>query len=146
MNAQKGFTLIELMIVVAIIGILAAIAIPAYQSYTAKSQVAAGLAEISPAKTNAEAKLSEGISGTITTASSLGIGTSKRCTVKVSVAADGSSTIQCTLIGTKSIAGQVIQWTRTADDVNGTVGTWACKTNVASDYIPKTCDSSATAI
>lgn len=51
MNQQKGFTLIELMIVVAIVGILAAIAIPAYQDYTARARVTEGLSLASAAKT-----------------------------------------------------------------------------------------------
>lgn len=52
MNAQKGFTLIELMIVIAIIGILAAIAIPQYQNYIAKSQVSEAFTLADGLKTN----------------------------------------------------------------------------------------------
>lgn len=58
---QKGFTLIELMIVVAIIGILAAVAIPAYQDYTIRTKVAEGLSLAAGAKTAiSETRLSRG--------------------------------------------------------------------------------------
>ena len=136
-SMQKGFTLIELMIVIAIIGVLAAVAIPAYQDYIAKSQVTAGLAEIASGKVKAEMYLADGTS--TTDIASLGLATSSRCTgVSTSIAA-GGSTITCTLAGATSISGKIITLTRTADLAAGSQGTWSCATNAASKYNPKGC-------
>ncbi len=74
MNAQKGFTLIELMIVVAIIGILAAVALPAYQDYTARAKVSEVVLAASTCRTAVSEASQTGLSAAPTAADQFGCG------------------------------------------------------------------------
>ena len=127
-NIQKGFTLIELMIVVAIIAILAAIALPAYQDYIARSQVAAGLADIRGGVTAFEEKINRG-STTYTTQDSIGLAASTTRCSAIAVAGSATGTIKCTLRGNPVVLGKVVTLTRNS------AGAFAC--SVTGTLLPK---------
>ena len=134
---QKGFTLIELMIVVAIIGILAAIALPAYQDYVAKSQVTAGLADIRGGVTSYEERIQSGGSGT-PTAADIGLaGTTPRCAISAggNYNAASGQTITCNLKGNPKVNGATVVLTR------NTSGLWNCTSTVTdAKYKPNGCN------
>ncbi|WP_369915838.1 pilin [Xanthomonas sp. NCPPB 3005] len=131
MKKQQGFTLIELMIVVAIIAILAAIALPAYQNYVRKSQVTAALSDITPGKTQFEVLTNEGKS--ITSATDIGLtAATSRCSAIAPTAGD-TGNINCVMIGGEGVSGKSIRWTRNAS------GNWTCSTDATDKYRPSTC-------
>lgn len=140
-HKQQGFTLIELMIVVAIIGILAAIAIPQYQDYIARTQVNRAYGELSALKTAAEESMNRGdIPGD---AASLGFTSSTLMTGVPSVSeSSGALAIEATLGNDAAIAvsGTTITLNRNAS------GVWSCDVdetganNWDSSYMPTGCN------
>lgn len=116
---QRGFTLIELMIVVAIIGILAAIALPAYQDYVAKSQLSAGLTEIRSGSTAFEAYVQVESIATFNLAD-IGLASDTgRCALSMDPGPTGF--IRCTLKGNPVINGNSIDLVRNASNQ------WQCQ-------------------
>ncbi|MES1994109.1 MAG: pilin [Pseudomonadota bacterium] len=129
MNKQKGFTLIELMIVVAIVGILAAIAIPAYQDYTVRARVTEALSFASAAKTTVSENMQTG-------QTDLGLGwTFPGATSNVSGVAVNSTSGAIVVSTTATAGSATITLTPTLN--NGMV-TWSC-VGTPQKYVPSNC-------
>lgn len=137
-RVQQGFTLIELMIVVAIIGILAAVAIPAYQDYTIRAKVTEGIGLAAAAKTAvSEYYLSRNTYPADN--GSAGISTTISSQYVSSLALSGGGVITVSYNETNAGTGGTIIFTPTFS--NGTVG-WTCSSSSASvppKYRPSNC-------
>ncbi|HEY9131814.1 MAG TPA: pilin [Dyella sp.] len=144
MKNQKGFTLIELMIVVAIIAILAAIAIPQYQTYVVRSQVSRVMGEAGDMKVVVEDCLNNGYVGPVTATAngvpSCVLTASSSDLMNGAVPTVNADTANSTIIAAfgnhanTKLTGGSLTWSR-----NGSGG-WSCKTTgVDPKYVPASC-------
>ena len=142
MKKQQGFTLIELMIVVAIIGILAAIAIPAYQDYTIRAQVSEGLNLSGGAKAAVtEYYQDRGVLPTTNAEAGLALAATIVGKYVTSVTVTGTNGIVDVLYGLDAhalISGKTLQMSPVTVNV-GSVG-WECSsTAIANKHLPAAC-------
>ena len=139
---QKGFTLIELMIVVAIIGILAAVAIPAYQDYTAKAQATEGFTLLGGLKT----PIAEQMAADATTGCAIPAGSVTSGKYVASVAPTlAAPTCQLLLTFRASGANAKVIGKQIAMHFNSSTGAWTCGSDLAAEIAPKSCTGTVAA-
>ena len=137
---QKGFTLIELMIVVAIVGILAAVAIPAYMDYVVRSKVSEGMAAMGACKTSVSeyANVNASLPADETSAGWTNIATKY---VSALVVNGGAITITLQNMNPSDPDGKTITLTPTAVGANATfiITEWSCSTDASKKFVPAQC-------
>ncbi|MDO4427241.1 MAG: pilin [Moraxella sp.] len=146
MNAQKGFTLIELMIVIAIIGILAAIALPAYQDYIARTQMTEAM-NLAGGQKSAVTEFHADKGAFPTSNGEAGIAAASaikgKYVASVGIGANGviTATMQSANIS-KDIQGKTLTLTPTALTSASGSYEWTCASTASNKFLPATCRSS----
>ncbi|MCS4511248.1 pilin [Xylophilus ampelinus] len=150
-QAQKGFTLMELMIVVAIIGILASVALPAYQDYVARAQMSEALTLASGPKVAISEVFAQNGSCPVNGSDGIAPAADIKGKYVDSVTTGGAAATGggCTIVAlissstaSKGIQGKTLTLALSNADKGSNV--WTCTTSAAQKYAPKACTSTAT--